>query len=159
MYSKFDVFKWSYLMLPNILRRPVLITFLKSVSEGFKEINNRYYIYRQATLQELAYNSTTIMLQRWLNNVFYLKDDIYITEYRNDKVYFSKEEEPQLVYMSYQNESPGVYLNSSPPTEEYGGFVVNVPVTLATEQNIEIIKKWVNFYKTAGVCYRMEIYE
>lgn len=159
MHSKFDIFKWVLLMLPNILRRPVIIAFFRCMSEGFREINNRYYLYRQATLQELAYNSTTIMLQRWLNRIFYLDDDIYITEYRNDKTYFSQNEEPNIVYMTFQNEGSGLYLSSSPPTDEYGGFVINIPANLATSQNIETIKKWANFYKTAGVCYRIEMYE
>ena len=99
------------------------------------------------------------MLQKWLNDLFYLDGDIYITNYQNDNVYLHyKDEVPEEVYLSYQSEGTSFYLDSNEPSEAYGGFVVNVPMEIATQENIAKIKNWVKYYKAAGSVYKIERY-
>lgn len=161
MYYKFDVQKWILHQLPIILRRSVFYEFVRSCLHGIRKIYEEFYSYCQATDRQLGHNANTLMLQKWLNDVFFLSDGtIFLSNYLNDQVYFHYEDEtPEEIYMSYQTEGDGVYLNSSEPGSEYGGFIVNIPVALGSQDNIAIIKKWVEYYKTAGVVYRIEKYE
>ncbi len=159
MYYRFDVKKWILYQLPMALRRTVLWEFFKCIAKGFLSINEDFRNYCTVTERQLGHNANTLMLQKWLNDVFYLNGDIYITNYLNDNVYLHYQDEvPEDVYMCYQNEGESIYLDSKAPSSEYGGFVVNVPSKLATDVNLKVIKNWIEYYKAAGIVYKIVIY-
>lgn len=159
MYYRFDVKKWILHQLPLALRRTVLWQFLQCIAKGFRHVSDDFQNYCTAIERQLGHNANTLMLQKWLNDLFYLDNDIYITNYLNDNVYLHYQDEvPEDVYMSYQQEGEGLYLDSKEPSSGYGGFVVNVPSELGTKVNLRVIKNWVEYYKAAGIVYKIELY-
>lgn len=56
--------------------------------------------------------------------------------------------------MFKEQEGNAPYLNYE-PKEMFDGFYIHVPLRLATKENIQIINKWVSYYKIAGVNYRI----
>lgn len=160
MYYRFDVRKWILHQLPVVLRKTLLFAFLKSIVEPIRVLHREFEQYASSSDQQLMHNSQTLMMQKWLNDVLYLEQGtIYITNYLNDQVYMHYAgEKAEDLYMCNAEEGDSVYLKSQ-LTNEYGGFVVNVPAQLATADNIQTIRKWVEYYKAAGTVYKIISYE
>ena len=159
MYYKFDVKKWALQLLPMVLRKRILFAFVKCCVHAISEVAENYYTYCNSVDRQLGHNANTLMLQKWLNDLFYLEDAIYISNYQNELMYLHYQDETlEEVYLSYKSEGKAIYLDSKAPSNEYGGFVVKIPAEIATVENIATIKQWVEFYKTAGVVYKIEQY-
>lgn len=162
MWKRFDINKWVIQQLPLVLRRTVVYAMFKCVISSFNKVYDRYYAFSIDVFRKLDYNpSNTRLLQKWLNDIFYFSDGvIYLTNYLNDNIYIHYQDEtPEEIYIGYQSEGDGIYLSSSEPGSEYGGFVVNVPAEMASQNNLRIIKQWIEYYKAAGTVYRIELYE
>ena len=159
MYYKFDVGRWVLHQLPMILRTSLIYEFIRCLLHPIKTLYSSFYDYSTSVERQLGHNSNTLMLQKWLNDVLGVKDEILIQNYLNERISLHFSNEPyDEVYMGYINETDGLYL-SSELSNEFGGFLVMVPSYLATEENLMIIKKWVEYYKTAGTVYRIMKYE
>lgn len=160
MYWRFDINKFALHQLPLLLRNPVIYALLKCLMIAFNAVYDSFVAHRKAVMRQLDYNGFTISLERYLNSVFGLENAIFITEYRSDNVYLSYIEEGYpKVYVGYKNEGDTIFLSSVSPDTLRGGFIVNIPERLATEENIAIIRKWVDYYRMAGTLFILKSYE
>lgn len=157
MYYNFDVRKWVLQQLPPVLCQGVMAALMKCLSQPLKMIHEEFHRYATGTDQQLMHNSQTLMLQKWLNDIFNLPSGtIYIANYLSDQVYLHYADElPDDTYMCEKDEGDSIYLKSE-ITNEYGGFIVSVPKKFATEENLHTIRKWVDYYKVAGTIYKIE---
>ncbi len=159
MSALFDVNKWALQLLPPALRRPVLFALFKSCVKPLKDIHDSYATFISLVNQKLSQISYTASLATWLNSVFYLPEGtIYIEDSKDNEVYlFKVGEEPENTYL-FSEEGIPLYLQLQ-PQEKFDGFIIHVPAILATSDNLRIIRKWVDYYKIAGVNYKIEQYE
>ena len=160
MSYRFDVDKWLLQQLPFVLRRPKLYALIRCVSVAISAVYTAFWSYSNNIRRRLDNTSQVISLERWLNNVFYLDGDIVIKDYLSDNVYLHfAGEVPEEVYLGFDNEITEVYLSANSPSVLSGGFMVYVPSELATEDNLQTIRKWVEYYKMAGTEYKIGAYE
>lgn len=160
MYYRFDVFTWFKQQLPPLLRNRAIRAFLSSVSQSFRQTQDTLLDYCTGVERRLNHDSSTLLLQKWLNDSLGLPNGIiYITDYLTEQTYLNFAGETlSAVYLGYQGEGEEVFL-SSELFSEYGGFIVRIPSTLSTPENIAIVNKWVEYYRTAGTVYKIESYE
>lgn len=158
MLHDFNIRQWISQQLPIILRGKLLMELIRVMLKPLQDISDKYSEYAQLAELKMRHNGHTQILQHWINEQLHLSQGrIYITEFINDHLYiYYRDERAEGVYMSFQDEGDGIFLSSSPPIV-YGGFVVNVPEDLATEENLATITQWVDFYKYAGTSYRINI--
>lgn len=100
-------------------------------------------------------------LERWLNNIFYVNDAVKVENFNSDIVYLNyKAESLEETLLSLNSEGIEEYLCYKKETENEisVGFVVKIPVTMATPDNLATIRKWVEYYRMAGTTYKIEVY-
>ena len=156
MSLRFDANKWLLHCLPPVLRRRVIYALFSCCLQPIKAIYARYADYTSLINSQLTSRSYTGSLAAWLNSVFYLPEEtIYIEDSIGDTNYlFFKNEVPEVKYLFTNKEGNAPYFNYE-PKETFDGFYIHVPARLATAANIQIINKWVNYYKIAGVNYKI----
>lgn len=158
MFYRFDVDRWIIQQLPPILRRPAVYAFLRALLFPLKQLLQSFTAYREAIDRQLSYNAFEIYLEKWLNDVlFFPAGTIYITDEVLPIVALSLQSEGNdPVYMSNADEDPAtpLQLYSTPPDMIIGEFIVHVPTGLSDEQ-LAIIRQWVDYYKFAGTQYRI----
>ena len=160
MFYRFDITKWILVILPPALRRPLLFSLLNAMLIPVKAIYENFMSYKTSIDRQLASNACTIYLERYLNDLFYLSGDIYITDYIDeDKVYMAFADElADPVYVGTVNEPEMLYLSSESPDGFLGGFIVNIPEFLNKPEYITLIDKWVTFFKYAGTKHIIQTY-
>lgn len=162
MFYQFDVDRWIIQQLPPVLRRPGIYAFLRAFLLPLKQLMQTFNTYREAVDRQLSYNSFEIYLEKWLNDFFFFEmGTIYITDETLPVVKLSLVSEGNdPVYMSNEDEVPPdpLLLYSYPPDAIISAFVVHVPNSMSAA-DIAMVRSWVDYYKMAGVQYRIEIYE
>ena len=127
-----------------------------------EQLQAAFLAYKEGVDTQLAHNSFTDFLERFLNGLFYFEyNAIYITDVVNDRVFLSFISEGFApVYDSFQGEDPeaDITLNSFSPDKISGSFTVHVPAALS-EEDIAVITNWVNYYRFAGTKFNIEVYE
>lgn len=160
MYWRFDANKFALHQLPLFLRKKGIYAIIKCLMIGVDRVHSLFSSQRLSVSQQLKHNGTVISLEKFLNDKFSLTNEIYITEYLTDNKYLYYDGEMlEDVYMGYQGEDETFELSSVNPNNVSGGFAVMIPEGLATEENIAVIQKWVDYYRTAGTIYKIESYE
>lgn len=162
MFYHFDVDKWIIHVLPPVLRKNAIYSFLKVFLYPLKQLQESFLTYITGVNTRLRYNSVTASLERFLNGLFFFEyNAIYITDDYNKQVYlaYSSESQPP-VYMAFQYETSAdpVYLSSVEPVNVFGAFIVHVPAALS-EADRATVYNWVNYYKFAGTDFSIEVYE
>ena len=158
MLHNFNLRQWIYQQLPIVLRGKLLMELIWAMAKPLQDISDKYAEYAKAAELKMRHNGHMQILQHWLNEQLHQPlGTIYISEFINTLQYlYYRDERAEGIYMSFQDEGDGLFLSSSPPIV-YGGFVVNVPEYLATDENLATISQWVNFYKYAGTSYRINV--
>lgn len=160
MYWKYDVYKFALHQLPPFLRRRGIYALVKCIMIGLNQVYNSFIQHRKSVLLRLDHNGSSASLGRFLNDLFSLNNEIYVTEFVNTNIYLHMTgETAEEVCLGYLSEGVSLDLSSSSPNDITGGFIVNVPSVLASDENIATITKWVDYYKTAGKIYKIQIYE
>lgn len=160
MYWRFDANKFSLHQLPPFLRKKGIYAIIKCLMIGIDRVHSLFASHRESVTQQLKHNGTVMSLEKFLNDKFSLSGEIYITEYLTDNTYVHNEGEiPEDVYMGRKDEGKNLVLSSASPEDVSGGFVVMIPEVLATDENIAVIQKWVDYYRAAGTTYKIESYE
>lgn len=160
MYWRFDANKFTLHQLPPFLRKKGIYAIIKCLMIGIDRIHAVFVSHRESVTQQLNHNGTVMSLEKFLNDKFSLSGEIYITEYLTNNTYMHKQgETPEDVYMGYQGEDETLVLSSVSPDKVSGGFAVMIPEGLATDENIAVIRKWVDYYRAAGTIYKIESYE
>lgn len=162
MFYRFDVDKWIIHLLPPVLRKRSIYAFLRALLYPVKQLQAAFLAYKEGVDTQLAHNSFTDFLERFLNGLFFFEyNAIYITDVENDRVFLSFISEGFApVYDSFQGEDPeaDITLNSFSPDKISGSFTVHVPAALS-EEDIAVITNWVNYYRFAGTKFNIEVYE
>lgn len=159
MIYRFDPNKWVLHQLPPLLRQPKIYSLIKALLVGVREVYDSYMNYREDVTYRAAKNGYTANLERFLNERFYLTDEITIEDYRTENVYLHKTSENVAeVFVSMQSEGDEMLLPSSKPDDIIGGFKIIIPEMLDTEESRAIITKWVEYYRPAGTSYKIETY-
>lgn len=160
MNYRYDVDKWLLHQLPLVFRRPKLYALIRCIAVALTHVYTTFWRYSNDVRRRLDNTSQVISLERWLNDVFFLDGDIQIKDYASDNVYLHFQGEiPEDIYIGYDSEDAAIYLSANNPGVLSGGFAVYVPAELATEDNLRIIRKWVEYYKMAGTEYKIVTYE
>lgn len=159
MYWKFDVRKFALHQLPPFLRKKGIYALLKSIMIGVDWVFGLFTSHRETVVQQLNHNGSTISLEAFLNEKFSLNGEIYLTDFLNDNVYlYVAGETAEDVYMGYKDEADLLILSSESPDTVSGGFTVMIPSGLGSEENLAIIRKWVDYYRASGTKYKIETY-
>lgn len=162
MFYHFDVDKWIIHLLPPVLRRSAIYSFLRVMLYPLKQLQSSFLTYRAMVNRQLTYNSFQDYLERFLNSLFFFEGRvIYITDVRTELTYLSfQSESVEPVYLSFIDETPAtaIQLSSVAPSLISGSFIVYVPAALS-EADIATVTNWVNYYKLAGTQFTVEVYE
>lgn len=160
MNYSFDPVKWALHQLPPLLRKKRIYALIRCLMIGIAALHSRFMAYASGADMRLSGNGFTLNLQRFLNDLFSLDQEIVIAEFRTANVYLHYVgEKPEDVYLCYQNEGDSTAFPSWQPDDIAGGFVIRIPASLETSDNIALIRKWVDYFKTAGTTYKIETYE
>ncbi len=161
MYWKFNTEEFAEQQLPPLLRTRGIKALLNCLLAGLDWIQKQFAVYHDEVAGRLAGNGFTINLENFLNSRFALDPGtIYITDFRSENQYLHFYEEiADDVYMSYQSEGDRLTLSSHSPDSLAGGFVVMIPAALASEGNLAEIRRWVEYYRSAGTTYKISTYE
>ena len=162
MFYHFDVDKWIIHLLPPILRKNSMYSFLRCLLYPVKQLQAAFLAYKTSVDQQLTYNAFQNYLERFLNGLFFFEyKAIYITDEQEEGTYLAYASESYgPVYMSYQSETPAtaLMLGSTDPSLIAGRFVVHVPAALS-QADVATVTSWVNYYKMAGIVFIVEVYE
>ena len=148
-------------MLPPSLRRQGMWTLIKCCLQPLVIIYDRYAAYVDLVNQKLTPISYTVALVNYLNSLFYLPaGTIYIEDTIDKEIYlFCDGEMPEATYLFTSYEGVPLYVELSPVPDDFEGFIIKIPESLASDDNIRKIKRWVDYYKIIGVNYKIESYE
>ncbi len=162
MYRNFNVYAFAVRLLPTFLRKDVIKAFLWAILSPLDELLSKFNSAVGESDRRLNHNSFTIYLEKFLNDLFGVQGLIYITDFIDDwSVYLSmKEELYDYDIMTMREEDLStIVLPSEPPGTLRGHFMVNIPISLDTEENRALITRWGNYYKFAGTNFTIETYE
>lgn len=169
MIYRIDFTKLVYQFLPPLLRGKVLMALLDVMIVPLVFLYEKFIKYRDGTNRTLDITANVEILEKALNDAFYLTDgQIYIVEPEDERVAFFWEREtqpPNYMYLAPQ----GVFFKREDEAPLQESFIVWVPSFLCTSEEkerdkyggvhyqtiIQILSK----YKPAGRTYRIEIYD
>ena len=162
MFYHFDIDRWIVQFLPPVLRKKSIYSFLRCLLYPLKQLHAAFLTYKLGVDRQLAYNAFQNYLERFLNGLFFFESNvIYLTDEQEASAYLAFASEAYgPVYMSYQTEFPStaIDMSSIEPSLITGYFVVHVPAALSPS-DIATITAWVNYYKMAGIDFKVETYE
>lgn len=162
MYRNFNLYAFAVRLLPTFLRKDVIKAVLWAILNPLDDLVGRFNSVVNESDRRLSHNSFTIYLEKFLNDLFGVQGLIYITDFINDwSIYLSMMEESydyDLMTMREEN-LPTMVFPSEPPWTLKGRFIVNIPASLDSAENRNLISRWVNYYKFAGTNFTIETYE
>lgn len=160
MFYKFDIVRWVLMLIPPILRRPMAVAFISNMLYPVKEIYEQFSKQKADVDLQLTSNAITIYLERYLNRLFYLTNEIYITDFIDDNlVYFAFADEiADVQWIGSEYDDIALYLSSLQPDFLKGGFIVNIPEFLNKNEHVTTIRMWVDYFKFVGTKYIIQSY-
>jgi len=153
MWYKVDWGKFVIMMLPTFLRKVKLVVFLQAMIIPVAQIHYWWGLKREDNLYKMNHTGQVCRLRKVLND----KVDpelrrITITDgnsFPRKYIYTPAEHKPKFLGKLF------IYSN-----EDYTGsgsdFVVNIPAGL-TQNQLDKVKAFADFYKMAGKRYRIAI--
>ena len=151
MWYKVDWNRLVLLLLPSMLRQPVLFAYLKALISPIAKLHNQWKLMREANLRKLSYNGQRCYLRKALNDECDADlRRIYIGETQNNS--------PDYIYTS--DENLDVYLGIMYLENEFDystgvvDFLVFVPQEVL---NIKVneLTAILDFYTLAGKKYEI----
>lgn len=157
MWYRIDYKRLVELLLPTFLRKKIILAFLRAIIIPVTDIYTKFTIYRFAVSKRIDFNGQVMYLEKMLNDEFDLTDEIYITDaVKIPVLYLHYKAELQIpVYLSGKR----TILIHKSEIDSSDDFIVNIPIFLNTVDNITRIKRITDYYKYAGKCYKINIYE
>ena len=158
MYYSFDVNKWIAMLIPGIMRKRFLYALLKALLYPLFLIYSTFDTYRKDVEDKLTHNAFTIYLEKYLNGHLHTTGIYIVDRITEQTLYLSSMSEadtPDYMAMKSEGTTP-VYVSNS--DRLIGSFLVMVPASIATAENLDVIRRWVDYYKYAGTQYDIKIY-
>lgn len=161
MFRNFNIQHFSFKLLPPLLRTTRIKVLLLALIKPLSYVASKFDALLDLAGVRLGHGAFTVYLARYLNEVFGLDAEICIEDRMKDMtVYLHRRgDDYDNVLMSFKSEElDTLVLPSERPGRIVGGFAVMVPSHIANEENLRIIRKWVDYYKYVGTNYTIEIY-
>lgn len=163
MWYRIDFVKFVFQLLPPVFRRKVLFAWLSVIVLPFRDIYNRFTVYRETVTKRLDMSGNVQYLERVLNGEFYLSNgEIYITDIAESLLctYLKKENQlPLYVHGKSEAQAEKMYVRKNGEGKYSGDFAVNVPSFLDTPEHLSRISLLLNYYKPAGRKYIIKVYQ
>lgn len=143
---------------PPLLRQPILLQLLYSLVLSLEYLYDVFLIWRLEILDIIKYNSQVIMLEfllrkKFNNNNIYIQDDTTNTEVY---IYNLNEDNREQLYLVQSGQYPvnghQIYIYNNEELFNYD-FIVYVPIALQNEK--KFIEQTINYYKLAGIKYKI----
>ncbi|WHT39963.1 hypothetical protein QNH98_04715 [Myroides sp. mNGS23_01] len=153
MWYNIDFKKLILLMLPISLRKVGLIAWLEAMIEPIRQIQYDFVQKRQETLYNLQHNGQVCFLRKILNDIF----DI---ERRRIKIIDGNQYDRFYIYTKGEQKTKylGVfYLHQRLDYRGTSDFIIQVPSSL--QYDSYQLNAIVNYFKLAGMQYKIENYE
>jgi hypothetical protein len=153
---RLDVPRLGWLLLPSLLRKPRMVAWITSLLSPVDYLYQQFLSYRLATLQELAYNGQTALLEKALNDK--LDPNLRRIVIRNSTVYldplyinFKREAQPPIYATSRAAGRP-LYPHQASEFANQVGFTVYAPGLNDKDYQLNIL---IQRFKIALVSYRI----
>lgn len=158
-----DFKKLAVLLLPTVLRKPVLSTLAQLITSPVSSIHNRLQSYRKDNIYRLQHNGQICYLQAALNDKF---DPLPKPEGHRFRIQDADTIEPEFIYwreVEYQAKIPqrvnGEWLVSARGYSCTDGFdfEVIIPNDTAIVEKTQQIRALTNYFKLAGKRFNIKI--
>lgn len=154
-----DYKKLIVLLLPTMLRKPILFALLKSATKPVVSLYDTFSSNRSRNLYEVEQNGQVCYMRKMLNDNFDRDQRrIYISDGESSewvflfqKSTFNSQGGKQPVWVS--NEEPVLVPRQGSVSAAGSDFVVNIPVALRGAADENRITALVNYYKLASKRY------
>ncbi len=142
------------LLLPSLLRRPLLLAWLKALLAPLRQRYYDFLVYAEATRIELTYNSQTIVLEGALNDQFdptlrRIIIDNSDTELQPLYFNFLSEQQPEKYILFAAESPPWTYAYLYNEFTSQIDFTVHVPLVLRTPQRTDQLQARIRRFKLA----------
>jgi hypothetical protein len=158
-WFKIDYYKLVRLLLPIILRQPIVIAFLESAVSPVDMLHILFSNNRDDNLYRLSITPQVCYLEKALNDRFDVGDRrIYIGDgvfYEELFLYTDAENKDEFIYAETENKNMYIYTGSETGSESVD-FIVNVPADL--KYNEPEMKAIIDMYKLASKKYSINKY-
>lgn len=151
MWYKVDWDKLVLLLLPSMLRKPILFSYLKALLSPVASLHYNWKLMREANLNKLSYNGQRCYLRKALN-------DIADNELR--RIYINEVPLLDESYIYQPEENLDFYLGTMWLDLDYSeqgetvDFIVYVPAEVL-QNKINEINAVLEFYVLAGKTYKI----
>lgn len=161
MYKVFDiqVNKLSEWLIPTMMRKGVMMAFVKAAFAPIVTLHNSFLGYRDAKFYQIRMNYQTCYLESFLNDRFdYVQRRIYIEDAETvEQVYLYQveEEKPEWLYQQSENEPLYLFTEGESLGDLLNDFVVYVPADIQfSESEIRAMLST----KLSGKRYKIETF-
>lgn len=155
-----NFYKLCVLLLPNCLRRPIMMALFNVFSVAFAKILIALTSYRTETLEELKYNGQVCRMEYLLNNIFDLEQrriQVIDGQQLNVSIFYLYERNTFTIIdmIKSRNQTDQIILNNSETiTQQVYDFYILIPASLTYNENK--LKAIVNTYKTTGKSWKIK---
>lgn len=159
MWYRLDLLRFAWQMLPPMLRSTFLQAIIRALFVPLLWLYDRFSMLRSHADIRLLSNGQAIAITDALRREFdAYEGDIYITDIRNNAIYFRLVAESKSTAQMYlQREATAQYFAYSDEGNWEADFYVHVPSYL--RGNEDDIKTIIEHYKPAGRRYLIKFYE
>jgi len=153
---------WSKLVtwhVPDFLRMPVMLAFIKALVIGINDLHTRFLTFRSFVNYQLSITPQVCYMEKALN-------DKYDTEQRRITIVDASENLPVVLWMKAENKPKKLYtkVEGNPVTLFTKGetaqftvdFIVKVPVFV--DFDINEMTQFVNSYRLPGRTFKIMIF-
>ncbi|WP_417289602.1 hypothetical protein [Corallibacter sp.] len=155
MWYNVNILHFAYHLTPTFLRRPILLAWIKAITNPLKNV---YYDWRQMRdkhLYIIDHNWQTCYMRGAFNDKFdpdlrriYIGDGVL-----HETTYVYTEAEAQELYMHTEAEADTIWVYTEAETGDTGvNFIVYVPSSIVQTQLHEL-RAEIDFYRLGGMKY------
>lgn len=159
MWYKFDVQKFGWQMLPTVLRKPLIKSFVKAFLTPLVWLYNRFRTLREESHTRLASGGQSLSLVEALKRAYKTHEgDIYIVDAEDKETYLYKQSEGQRPLHLYRasEAQPPRYLYYTDEGRVEPDYYIYIPDYL--ERDKDNILRLIEQYKPAGRKYKIIYY-
>lgn len=160
MWYNLDIYKFAQYLLPPVLRKKRLFSFLCVLLLPAYLILQAFQVFRKQSNSNMNINGQVIYIEKILNDTFFLKNkEIYLSDIPDRQLYMYTRNEGTQVLFHQRNEEDmqRLYIQQRGEGNMNGNYIVNVPSFLSDK--VDEIQRIVEKYKPSGRKYILNIYD
>lgn len=162
MWYNLDIYKFAQHLLPPMLRKKRMFTFLCVLLLPFYMLVQTFQAFRKQSESNMNINGQVIYIEKILNDTFFLTEkEIYLSDIPDRQLYlYLRNEAVQTIfYQRNETDVQQLYVQQRGEGNMDGNYIVNVPAFLADKDKLDEIQRIVEKYKPSGRKYIINIYE